>query len=203
MPGNPKPVVDVAVVVADASPILTLQRIGRLDVLSCFNVPIHIVDQVYWEVTRPENDPTGAVATALRRLGNQINVIETLTGLGFQAKRAKEPATPSGNVGEQAVNEYAVMLARSGGPRFVPLVFYEDPDVEQLPVAKLVNVHMLNTTAFLLALADANVLPDGRELVERINALRKTPMRPIDAPARTKRLRSSWIRRSKKDDRPA
>ena len=75
--------------------------------------------------------------------------------------------------------------------------------MEQLPVAKLVNVHMLNTTAFLLALADANVLPDGRELVERINALRKTPMRPIDAPARTKRLRSSWIRRSKKDDRPA
>jgi hypothetical protein len=194
-----KPSVDVAVIVSDASPIMTLQRIGRLDVLTLFNVPIHIVDQVHWEVTKPENDPKGEIAATLKRLDNRVTIIETLTGLGFQAKRAKDPKTKSGNVGELAVNEYAITLSRSGGPRFVPLVFYEDPDVETLPVAQLKNVHMLNTTAFLTALHQAGVLPEGLELIDKINALRKTPMRPIERPARTKKIRSTWIRRSSND----
>jgi hypothetical protein len=157
------------------------------------------VDQVYWEVTKPENDPAQSIATALRRLGNRIEIVETLTGLGFQAKRAKDPLTKSTNVGELAVNEYAMTLARSSGPRFVPLVFYEDPDVEDLPLAQLKNVHLLNTTAFLTALHKAGVLPEGLELIDKINALRKTPMRPVDRPARTKKIRSTWIRRSSTD----
>ena len=111
-------------------------------------------------------------------------------------KRGRDPTTPSGSIGELAVNEYAITLARSGGPRFVPLVFYEDPDMEKLPVAQLANVHMLNTTAFLTALAEAGVLPEGRQLIAEINASRKSPMRPIDEPARTKKIRSTWIRKS-------
>lgn len=194
-----KQIVDVAVILSDAGPIITLQRIGRLDVLGFFNVPIHIVDHVHWEVTKPDNDPAGAIADALRRMGNRITIIETLTGLGFQAKYAINPKTKSSNVGELAVNEYAITLARSGGPRFVPLVFYEDPDVETLPLAQLKNVHMLNTAAFLTALHQAGVLPEGLELVTAINALRKTPMRPVDLPARTRKIRSTWIRRSAND----
>ena len=194
-----KQIVDVAVIVSDASPIMTLQRIGRLDVLSLFNAPIHIVDQVQWEVTRPQNDPDGAIAAALHRLGNQITIIETLTGLGFQARRARDPSTKSRTAGELAVNEYAIGLSRSGGPRFIPLVFFEDPDVEKLPVANLKNVHLLNTTAFLTALHQAGALPEGLELVRQINAQRKTPMQPVDRAARTKKVRSTWIRRSTED----
>jgi hypothetical protein len=197
-----KQIVDVAVILADASPIRTLHRIGRLDVLSLFNLTIHIVDHVHWEVTKPENDPDGSIAAALFKLGNQIQVVETLTGLGFQAKRGRDPKTPSRNVGEQAVNEYAVGLARSNGPRFVPLVFYEDPDMEELPVAQLKNVHMLNTTAFLTALHQAGILPEGLELIAKINKLRKTPMLPVDRPARTKKIRSTWIRRSADETGP-
>jgi hypothetical protein len=192
--------IDAAVIVSDASPIMTLHRVGRLDVLGLFNVPVHLVDQVFWEVTKPENDPKGEIAATLKRMGNRIQVIETLTGLGFQARRLKDPNASSRNVGEQAVNEYAISLARSGGPQFVPVVYYEDPDVEGLPVAKLKKVHMLNTTAFLTALHKAGVLPEGQDLIDQINALRKSPMLPIDRPARTKKIRSTWIRRSMNDD---
>lgn len=194
-----KQTVDVAVILSDASPIMTLQRIGRLDTLELFDVPIHIVDQVHWEVTKTANDPTGEIDATLKRMGNRIEIIETLTGLGFQTRLARDPATASRNIGELAVNEYAISLARSGGPRFVPLVFYEDPDVESLPVARLKNVHMLNTTAFLTALYQAGVLPDGMDLIEQINNLRKSPLRPVDSPARTKKVRSTWIRRSSKN----
>lgn len=199
MPKRKKEIVKVAVVLSDASPILTLSRIGRVDVLSYLDAPIHIVDQVHWEVTRPRNDPNGDIAAAFARMHNQIKVIETFVGIGFRTKRAEYPATPSKDLGELAVNEYAILLARSGGPRFIPLVLFEDPDMLDLPVAKLANVHLLNTTALLTALHRAGALPEGLDLIDRINASRRTPMRPIDEPARTKRLRSTYIRKRTPD----
>jgi hypothetical protein len=53
--------VDVAVIIPDASPVLTLARIGRVDLLASFTVPIKIVDQVHYEITKPENDHRGGV----------------------------------------------------------------------------------------------------------------------------------------------
>jgi hypothetical protein len=41
-----KKLVDVVVIIADASPVMTLARIGRLDLLGSFSIPVHIVDQV-------------------------------------------------------------------------------------------------------------------------------------------------------------
>ena len=38
-------IVDVAVIIPDASPVLTLARIGRVDLLGSFAAPIKIVDQ--------------------------------------------------------------------------------------------------------------------------------------------------------------
>jgi hypothetical protein len=43
--------VDVAVIIPDASPVLTLARIGRLDLFETFSTPIHIVDQVHGGMT--------------------------------------------------------------------------------------------------------------------------------------------------------
>jgi hypothetical protein len=57
--------VDVAVIIPDASPVLTLARINRLDLLGSFTVPVRIVDQVHYEITKPENDPKGEVAAGL------------------------------------------------------------------------------------------------------------------------------------------
>ena len=38
------------------------------------------------------------------------------------------------------------------------------------------------------------------DLIAKINARRKTPMLPVDRPARTKKIRSTWIRRSSDED---
>jgi hypothetical protein len=189
-------IVDVAVIIPDASPVLTLARIGRIDLLGSFSVPIQIVDQVYYEITRPENDPSGAVAEGLRRLHNRLAIIETNVGVGFQVRRGREPKTPSGNLGEIAVDEYATTLAQTTGPGFVPLVLFEDPDVLNLRIARLKDVHLLNTTAWLLTLHREGLLPEGLDLVERINSTRKTPMVPFEKVGLTRKLRSTWLRRS-------
>ena len=90
-----------------------------------------------YEITKPENDPKGEVAAALARLHNQIEIIETNVGVGYQTRRARNPREPSSDLGEIAVDEYATTLARSTGPGFVPLVLFEDPDVMDLRIARL------------------------------------------------------------------
>jgi len=188
--------VDVAVIIPDASPVLTLARIGRLDLLGGFTVPVRLVDQVLYEITKPDNDPQGEVRAGLARLHNRLEIVETNVGVGFQARRLRDPATPGGNLGEIAVDEYATVLAHTGGPGFVPLVLFEDPDIMNLRIARLKNVHLLNTTAWLLSLYREGLLPDGLDLVERINAGRKSPMIPFEKVALTKKIRSTWLRRS-------
>jgi hypothetical protein len=188
--------VDIAVIIPDASPILTLARIGRVDLLNSFSVPIKIVDQVLYEITKPKNDPNGDVAAALRRLHNQIEIEPTRVGSGFVADRAKDPSTPSGNLGEIAVDEYATRLAHSTAPGFIPLVLFEDPDVLELRVARLKGVHLLNTTGWLLALYREQLLPEALELVDLINSTRKTPMIPYEKVGVTKKMQSVWLRRS-------
>ena len=188
--------VDVAVIIPDASPVLTLARINRVDLLGSFAVPVQIVDQVHYEITKPENDPEGVVAAGLRRLHNRLEIVETNVGVGFQTRRRRDPKTPGANLGEIAVDEYATTLAHTTGPGFVPLVLFEDPDVMNLRIARLKDVHLLNTTAWLLTLHREGLLPDGMDLIEQINASRTTPMVPFEKQGLTKKIRSTWLRRS-------
>ncbi|MFM9941171.1 MAG: hypothetical protein ACKVP7_16945 [Hyphomicrobiaceae bacterium] len=192
--------VDVAVVVPDASPILTLARIGRLDLLLTFAVPIRIVDQVHYEVTRQENDPRGEIADFLHRNGNRIEIVETLVGLGFKTQRERGLKMRSKDLGEQAVDEYAVRLRRSGKATFIPLVLFEDPDVLELRIADMAGIYLLNTAAWLFGLYQAGVLPEGLELIDKVNQHRATPMELIDREARTKKVHAAWRRRIKRAD---
>jgi hypothetical protein len=189
-------IVDIAVIIPDAGPVLTLARIGRLDLLASFAAPIKIVDQVRYEITKAQNDPEGEVAAALERLHNQIEIIETNVGVGFQARRARNQHEPSANLGEIAVDEYATSLARTSGPSFVPLVLFEDPDVMELRIARLKNVHLLNTAAWLLTLHREGLLPEGLDIVAEINSTRKTPMTPFEKVGLSRKVRSTWLRRS-------
>jgi hypothetical protein len=196
----PKKDIAVKLVIPDSSPIMTLARIDRLDLLSTFSIPIHIVDQVHYEVTKPANDPDGRIGAALKRLGNSLVIVETNIGVGFQARKAKNPDTPSRNLGEIAVDEYATMLAGTSGPTFISLVLFEDPDVLDLRIAKLKNVHVMNTTAWLTTLFVNGELPEAKELIASINKLRKTPLDIFEKPAKTKKLRSYLAKRSDGDD---
>ena len=195
-----KKLVDVVVIIPDASPILTLARIGRLDLLELFDVPIHIVDQVLFEITKPAHDPDGAIGGTLKRLGNRISIIETVVGSGFKAKRAKDPSFSGIDLGEAAVNEYALMLRKTRSATFVPLVLFEDPDVLELRIADVAGIYLLNTSAWLFGLYQEGRLPEGLDLIDQLNAYRKTPMERIDRDARTRKLRATWRRKVRHAD---
>jgi hypothetical protein len=191
--------VDVAVILPDAGPVITLARINRLDLFETFTAPIRIVDQVHYEITKPANDPDGTISAWRLRMGNRLTIVETLVGFGFRAKLALGETPRSGNLGEIAVDEYATQLALAGSPTFVPLVLFEDPDVLETRIARLPRVHLLNTAAWIRALADEGIIPDGSKLLDDINAQRKSPMIPIERPGRTRRIQSKWLRKAEND----
>ena len=191
--------VDVAVIIPDASPIVTLARVERLDLFDTSTVPIHIVDQVQYEITKPASDANGRAADWLARLGNRVAIIETNVGVGFRVRRDRDSSTPSRNLGEIAVDEYATQLSLGAGPNFLPLVLFEDPDVLQTRMAHLPRLHLMNTAAWLRALADNGIVPDALAVLDAINARRTSPMIPLERPGRTRRAQSRWMKRHHDD----
>lgn len=175
-------IVDVAVIIPDASPVFAFARIDRLDLFEFFSAPIQIVDQVHYEITKATNDRNGKVAAWLKRMGNRITIIETLVGFGFRTKMERGETPRSINLGEIAVDEYATLLVRTAPPNFVPLVLFEDPDVLQTRIARLPRVHLLNTAAWIRGMADEGIILDGAQILDEINAQRASPMVPIERP---------------------
>jgi hypothetical protein len=50
--------------------------------------------------------------------------------------------------------------------------------------------------AWLMTLHRERLVPEALDLVEMINATRKTPLVPFEKVGLTKRVRSTWLRRS-------
>ena len=152
---------------------------------------------MHYEITKSDNDPTGAVSDFIHRHGNSVEIVETTVGAGFKARRAKDAKVSGKDLGELAVEEYARNLPRATGPGFVPLVLFEDPDVLGLTIANMKDVHLLNTTAFLRVLYQEGTLPEGAALIAEINLARKSPLREFEKPARAKSVRSQWLKRGR------
>jgi hypothetical protein len=118
-------------------------------------------------------------------MGNRVVIAETLVGLGFRTKLERGETPSSSNLGEIAVDEYATQVALRGSPTFIPLVLFEDPDVLETRIARLPRVHLLNTAAWIRALADEGIIADGAALLAAVNAQRKSPLKPVERPGRT------------------
>jgi hypothetical protein len=46
---------------------------------------------------------------------------------------------------------------------------------------------------------DEGIIPDGLKIIDEINAQRKSPIKPIERPGRTRKLQSRWLRRPDHD----
>ena len=172
--------------------MLTLARIGRTDLLGSFTVPVRIVDQVRYEITKPENDPKGEVAAALARLHNQIEIVETNVGVGYQTRRARNPREPSATWRDRC-GRIRHDFGAERRPRFCAARAFRRPRCDGLADCAAPRT---NTAAWLLTLHREGLLPEGLELVEKINTGRATPLVPFEKVGLTKRVRSSWLRRS-------
>ena len=84
----------ITVIIPDASPLLSLARVGRLDVFRHFVMPIQIVDVVRVEALRPANDVTGNARRWFEALPNNVEAVPTTVGLGLQMRRERGEDPP-------------------------------------------------------------------------------------------------------------
>ena len=160
-------------------------------------MPIKIVDQVHDEITRPENDSRGDIAVALHRLHNHIECSETNVGAGFRARRARGEDPSSRNLGEIAVDEYADVARPQLRPRLRAAGAVRSiPDVLELRIARLTNVHLLNTTAWLMTLHREGLAARRAGTGRSDQCGAQDPMVPFERQGLTKKVRSTWLRRS-------
>ena len=125
-PGSRSPVTRVVLVVPDAGPLISLAKAGSLDVLLDLSLPVYVVDQVRYEVTKDRPRLRDAQAIDDWIDAHQAHVHEFATAVGRaaaarrQAGETRQPgqgeqgsSTPS--PGCAAKRTYAAV--REGGPR--------------------------------------------------------------------------------------
>jgi len=80
---------DVALVIADAGPLITLPLADRLDLLLILDLPIYLVDEVVFEVThRKDLEDAQGLAEFIHDHPRQVRVVDTYIGKTSTAHRA-------------------------------------------------------------------------------------------------------------------
>jgi hypothetical protein len=165
------------IVVADAGPLIRLAAAGLLDTMHGMNRRIVLVDRVEDEVVGDLSKPFAAEIKAwLARLGDAILRVETVTGVGVAALRARE-RTPSEEAllksalrdsGEQAVREFVSHWRPTESASAV--VLYEDRKVATLFLDVDFPVTLMTTRAFARVIAQWGVNADAVTALEAVAA---------------------------------
>lgn len=143
----------------DSTPIIFLAKIGRLELLLEFNIPIYMPKEVEFEVTqkqsfeghRSQNEEELLINAFLRKheASGRITVVTTLVCEAAERKRKENAEYRSKGDGEVAAN--SLFLNRDAyGIKGPALLLYEDADVEV--VFRRDDVHFLTTYAMLVAM---------------------------------------------------
>ncbi|MDP4022598.1 hypothetical protein Q8W71_08195 [Methylobacterium sp. NEAU 140] len=163
------------IVVADAGPLIRLAAAGLLDTLRGLNRRIVLVDRIEDEVIGDASKPFAPeIAAWLAALGEAVQRVETVTGIGVQALRAR-PAAPERdallksalrNSGEQALREFVGRWQPTETASAV--VLYEDRKVATLFLDVDFPVTLMTTRAFAATVSRWGVNADAVAALESI-----------------------------------
>jgi hypothetical protein len=167
----------VVLLVPDAGPLISLGRIDRLSLLLLLKLPIYLVDQVVYEVTR---DPQFADAQRMQALITQhsstVQVFQTVVGQAAAQRRAGGEAGRQKGQGEAAIAEFLARLDEVlDSPDDPVLLLYEDSDIMKQRFVVPDNVHLLSTRALLIGLERRGQIPSAAAVWEEIHAAGRSP----------------------------
>lgn len=148
-----------SILLMDATPIIFLAKIGRLDLLCEFNIPVFMPEEVRFEATRKQsyeesrdqNDEELLIDAFINKhiADGTLKVVTTLVCEAAALKRKKDPSYNSKGDGDVAANSLFLNRGRYGvtGPA---LLLYEDADLEVVFARE--DVHFLTTYSMLVAM---------------------------------------------------
>lgn len=164
---------NIALIVTDAGPLITLAVADALDTLKLLGARIVIPDMVRFEVTRHADKP-GAQAF-LFWLDNNSELVEigiTEEFAEFTEMLALNPALRTRNRGEMAAAEVLANELAAGVD--AGLLLFEDSDIRKANFLVRIpdNVLILSTSTFLHGLQRRNLIADAELILDRATAVR-------------------------------
>ena len=186
----------IVVVMPDTGPLISLARIGRLDLLDRFGNQILITDSVQVELMDgPQDDPDRATLTEwIASGGNRIRIVETAYGALLQQNRELLRCVPEAeralfrrhsrvkDARENSIRELADEVRDTLSRDATGLVLFEDASVTNMDFGPYVRV--MTTWSFAVALERLEVIPSASELFDKIEDTGRTsPRRALDRSA--------------------
>ncbi|RKZ82755.1 MAG: hypothetical protein DRR19_20155 [Candidatus Parabeggiatoa sp. nov. 1] len=167
----------VALVIPDAGPLISLGKAQSLEILLKLDLPIYIVDQVYFEVTRePSFEDAKIIRQFAQSYPDRVNIVETQVGNLARMEREINPSAPQRQLGEAAITDFlSNQLDKIVEPLDPVLLLFEDSDLTRMNVVLRQNVHLLSTKALLIGMERLGVIASEAAIWEAIIASGRTP----------------------------
>lgn len=156
---------ELAVLLPDAGPLITLAYADALDLLSKPGWPIMLVDMVLHEVTRNQTPTSQKLARWVE--GNMVEIRTTRTFQHYQQTLAAGAATArKSNLGELAIQETMNDFALDQ-PQKTGIFLFEDHKIARASFFVPDNCRKISTRAFLLFLEQKGLLESAVEIERR------------------------------------
>ncbi len=185
----------VILIVPDAGPLISLAKIDGLPILLRLGLPIYVVDQVSFEVTREKDRLPDArrIEEWIRAHPRDVNVFETAVGRAAAARRGAGEARQPGQ-GEAAIAEFLNRLEEVTGDANAPaLLLYEDSDVRKSRFVLPENIHVISTWGLRKGLERKGLVTSAAEVWAAIEAAGRKPAREhVDLPGASGGRPTRW-----------
>jgi hypothetical protein len=186
----------IRLVIPDSGPLISLARIGRLDLIDRFRCPILITDVVEMELLdAPADGPDVPFFQEwLGNKGNRIQIVETTYGqllrqnrellalLPAEQQSAQKRRFKVKNAGELSIREFSDEVRNTLSDQDSVLVLFEDRKVRKLSFGE--HVHMMSSWSLAKAVENLGLISSAEELFDEIE--RTPPRDPFEKEGRSK-----------------
>ncbi len=188
---------NIALIVTDAGPLITLAVADALDSLMLLGVRVVIPDMVRFEVTRQRGQAWRArVYRLLERNAGAVEIGATEEYAEFSELLALNPSLRTRNRGELAAAE--VLAHELAGGIDAGLLLFEDSDVRKTNFLVRIpdNVLILSTSTFLHGLQRRNLIADADAILGAATAIRGPTARGAGALASSgaEDILNAWLK---------
>ena len=180
--------------VPDAGPLISLAKVGLLDLLLLPGYPVYVVDQVRYEVTGAKRFPDAIrIEQFIRQHPEAVHEFSTAVGQAAASRRAQGEVRQPGQ-GEAAIAEFLQRLDEiTGDPEAPVLLLFEDGDISKTRFLLPHSIHLLSTRAFLRGLERRGLIQSADEAWKRIEAAGRAPSQAVvDQPGATATGPTRW-----------
>jgi hypothetical protein len=186
----------VVLIIPDAGPLISLGKAKNLEILLKLDLPIYIIDQVYFEVTRePSFEDAQIIKQFVESYPQRVTIIETQVGHLARMEREANPKARQNQLGDAAITDFLTnQLDKLVNPSEPVLLLFEDSDLIRMNVVLRANVHLLSTKALLIGMEKIGLIDSEAAVWETIIASGRIPCNEvIDQPAPASYGGSHWL----------